>query len=90
MGTHFFQDLMEAQIYPITIRLDDTNTNFNHDFFYNTPNRLRKYIDSENDQDDRLRLIEVASFKSGHHLELVMDDEKGQAVAFLTPDTNAR
>jgi hypothetical protein len=90
LGTHFFQDLMEAQIYPIAIRLDDTNTNFNHDFFYNTPNRLREYIDSENDQDDRLRLIEVASFKSGHHLELVMDDEKGQAVAFLTPDTNAR
>jgi hypothetical protein len=87
LGTHFFQDLMEAQIYPVAIRLDDTNTNFNHDFFYNTPNRLREYIDSESDQDDCLRLIEVASFKTGHHLDLVMDDEKGQAVAFLAPDT---
>jgi hypothetical protein len=87
LGTHFFQDLMEAQIYPVAIRLDDTNTNFNHDFFYNTPNRLGEYIDSESDQGDCLRLIEVASFKTGHHLDLVMDDEKGQAVAFLAPDT---
>jgi hypothetical protein len=81
---------MEAQIYPVAINLDDTNTNFNHEFFYNTPNRLGKYIVSESGQEDRIRLIEVASFKSGYHLELVMDDEKGHAVAYLAPDIVTR
>jgi hypothetical protein len=90
LGTHFFQDLMEAQIYPVAINLDDTNTKFNHDFFYNTPNRLGHYIDSESGRDDCLRLIEVALLKPGHHLDLVMDDEKGQAVAFLAPDLTTR
>jgi hypothetical protein len=33
-----------------------------------------------------LRLIEVSSFSPSHHLDLVMDDEKGLAVAFLVPD----
>jgi hypothetical protein len=31
-------------------------------------------------------VIEVASFRPGTHLELIMDDEKSQAVAFLAPD----
>jgi len=35
---------------------------------------------------DSLRLIEVASFRPGCHLDLVMDDEKSRAVAFLVPD----
>jgi hypothetical protein len=33
-----------------------------------------------------LRLIEVADFRPGSHIDLVMDDERGRAVAFLAPD----
>jgi hypothetical protein len=86
LGTHFFQDLMEAQIYPVAICLDDKETTFNRDFFYNTPNCLRTWIEVSDDLADCLRLIEVASFKPGHHLELIMDDEKGQSMAFLATD----
>lgn len=86
LGTHFFQDLMEAQIYPVAICLDDKETIFNRDFFYNTPNCLRTWIEVSDDLADCLRLIEVDSFKAGHHLELIMDDEKGQSMAFLATD----
>ena len=43
-GTHFFQDLMEAQIYPLAVFLDDKDVLFNHDFYYKTPNRLLKFL----------------------------------------------
>jgi len=33
-----------------------------------------------------LRLIKVSSFRPGHHLERVMDDAKGRAVAYMAPD----
>jgi hypothetical protein len=33
-----------------------------------------------------IRLIRVADFRPGHHLELVMDDDAGLTVAFLDPD----
>ena len=33
-----------------------------------------------------LRLIDVASYRPGHHLELILDGEKGEAVAFLSPN----
>jgi hypothetical protein len=84
-GTHFFQDLVESNIYPLAIYLDDADVIFNHDFFYNTPNRLGEFLPGEENLPDCLRLIEVSDFRPGHHLELVMDDERGQSVAYLEP-----
>lgn len=37
---------------------------------------------------DCLRLIGVAAFHPGSHLELVMDDEKGVALAYLVAGTS--
>lgn len=85
-GTHFFQDLVEANIYPLAIYLDDPDAQVNRPFLYDTPNRLKTILPEANECRGTIRLIEVASFRRGHHLELVMDDEKGQAVAYLVPD----
>lgn len=82
-GTHFFQDLMEAQIYPLAVNLDDPDAVFNHAFFYNTPNRLSEKMDASDMLCKCLRLIAVDDFRNGHVMDLVMDDEEGQAVAFL-------
>jgi len=85
-GTHFFQDLVEANIYPLAIYLDDEDVMFNRDFFYSTPNRLLDVMPQEGKFVGCLRLIEVSAYRPGHHLDLVMDDEQGRAVAFLSPD----
>jgi hypothetical protein len=85
-GTHFFQDLVESNIFPLALYLDDSGAVFNRDFFYNTPNRLTKFGFDENNLPDCLRLIAVADFRPKHHLELVMDDEQGRSVAFLEHD----
>jgi len=82
-GTHFFQDLVEAQIYPLAIYLDDEDVVFNQDFFYNTPNQLAALAPNEVSLDNCLRLIDVSTFHAGHALELVMDSEHNQAVGFL-------
>ena len=84
-GTHFFQDLIEAQIYPLAIYLDDKDAKFTREFFYDTPNRLFDYLPEAVELASTLRLIEVASFRSGHHLDLIMDDEVGEAVGLLLP-----
>jgi len=85
-GTHFFQDLVEANIYPLAVYLDDPDAQLNRPFFYDTPNQLEAYLPESLDCAYTIRLIDVASYRPGHHLELVMDDEKGQAVAYLVPD----
>jgi len=85
-GTHFFQDLVESNIYPLAVYLDDQEVIFKDDFFYSTPNKLGDFLPAEKSKGAILHLIEVASYRADHHLELVMDDSKGMAAAFLEPD----
>jgi hypothetical protein len=85
-GTHFFQDLVEANIYPLAIYLDDTDVVFNRRFFYDTPNQLADFIPGEGPLADCLRVIDVRAFRPGYHLNLVMDDDQGRAAAFLVSD----
>jgi hypothetical protein len=89
-GTHFFQDLLEANIYPLAIYLNDDGVGFNRDFFYNTPNHLEEVLDEKTTSPNCLRLIKVADYRQGHHIDLIMDDERSQAVAFLAPDAETK
>ena len=82
-GTHFFQDLMEAHIYPLNVNLDDRDSIFSQDFFYKTPNRLADFIPADEPLLRSLRLLKVEDYRPGHGLWLVMNDEAGKAVAYL-------
>jgi hypothetical protein len=84
LGTHFFQDLLEGQIYPLAIVLNDPETIFNRDFFYDAPDCLREWVDVESEELARsLRVIRVSDFMPKHHMRVIMDDEQSQAVAFF-------
>ncbi len=86
-GTHFFQDLMEADIYPLGVFLDDRNTVFKREFFYNTPSHLNEFVSVDNLRViDALRLIAVSDYRPNHHLDLIMDANKSYAVAFLVEE----
>jgi hypothetical protein len=86
LGTHFFQDLLEAQIYPLAVNLDDERAFMNSAIFNETPNRLSDLKDPEIPLNSCIRLIDVSDYRPGSHLEISMDDEKGQAVAYLMRD----
>jgi hypothetical protein len=86
-GTHFFQDLMEANIYPLAVYLDDNNTIFNRGFFQDTPNRVEEFISIDNPRVlSALRLIAVHDYRPGCQMDLIMDAQKSRAVAFLTAE----
>jgi len=82
-GTHFFQDLVESNIYPLNVNLDDHGTVFNRGFFYKTPNHLPDFIRSDEGLINALRLIKVEDFCPGYSMTLVMNDDVGKALAFL-------
>ncbi len=86
LGTHFFQDLLESQIYPLAIYMGDEKTIFQRDLFYNSPNRLEEWIDVPKELLSSLRLVRIADYRPNHHMEIVMSDEKGLAIAFLRKD----
>lgn len=83
IGTHFFQDLLEAQIFPLAVFLDDSQSQFNRSFFYDTPNHLAEFIKADESIQDCLRLIKVSDFRAGSTIQIVMNEEKSIAVAYL-------
>jgi hypothetical protein len=83
LGTHFFQDLMEQQIYPLAIYLDDEQSVFNREFFENTPNRVEDWIHLDEKHRECLRVIRVSDFRQGCIMRIVMSDEKSRAIAYL-------
>jgi len=86
-GTHFFQDLMEANIYPLGVFLDEEGTVFKRDFFRSTPNRISEFISVENSRVlTALKLIAVKDYRPNASLDLIMDANKSRAVAFLVSD----
>ncbi len=86
LGTHFFQDLLEAQIYPLAILVDDPENVFQKSFFYHAPNRIGDFIKADDWLKNILRLLPITTYRKDHHLKLIMDEEKSYAVGFIEPD----
>jgi hypothetical protein len=82
-GTHFFQDLIESQIFPLAVHLDDSDAVFNRSFFYDSLNRLTIWLPELASMEQGLKLIAVDDVVRGYIMDLIMDSEAGRAVAFL-------
>ena len=87
LGTHFFQDLMESQIYPLAIPLDEGQNMINEEFFEGTPNHVSDFIDLDPNLKDSLRLIQVSDYRPEHQIRVLMNDDDSRAVAYLVPET---
>jgi len=83
LGTHFFQDLLEAQIYPLAILLDKPESILQSSFFYHTPNCLEEFISADEKMKKQLRVICVQGYRKGYQLRLVMDESHSTAIAYL-------
>ncbi len=82
-GTHFFQDLVEARIYPVPLFPSDRDTLFNRAFFENAPNALATLLPNDAEYAEYVKVIDVPAFTHGRLLHLVMNDETGEALAYL-------
>jgi hypothetical protein len=86
LGTHFFQDLLESQIYPLALHMDDPRTYFNEDFFDKSPNHSNEFIQADPKFLHCLRLINVEDYAPGCKIKILMRSDISRAVAFLVPD----
>ncbi len=82
-GTHFFQDLVEARIYPLAFSLDDPESRFKRAFFEKASNRLADLLPEDRDWESVVRVIDVPAASGGATLELVMDGDAETALAYL-------
>jgi hypothetical protein len=83
LGTHFFQDLLESQIYPLALQLDDPKTIFQRKKLEEAPNHLTALLPEAEPYAGCLRVVKVTDIAPGKTLRILMHDEAGKAIAFF-------
>jgi hypothetical protein len=81
-GTHFFQDLVESQIYPLAVYPEEPGDHLNWDFIKQAENQLSKFIPEQTKATRCIKVIHIPTERPDYHLELIMDGQSG--LGYLT------
>ncbi|MBC8450187.1 MAG: PEP/pyruvate-binding domain-containing protein [Chloroflexi bacterium] len=82
-GTHFFQDLVEANIYPLPLYPDEKGTVFNRAFFDDTPNALAAFLPEDERHAQVVKVVDVPAVTDGRLLEVVMNADEEKAMGYV-------
>ena len=82
-GTHFFHDLVEAQIIYLPVYPDDASAEFRKKFFETAPNVLLELLPQAGEYESVLRLIDVPEATGGAFAQVVADAQRRNAICFL-------
>lgn len=81
-GTHFFQDLVESQIYPLAVYPDEPGDHLNWNFIRQAQNQVSKFVAEPTQSSQCIKVIHIPSERPGQQLEIIMDGQKG--LGYLT------
>lgn len=74
-GTHFFQDLVEAEIYPLAVYPEEPGDYLNQAFLDGAQNHLESLLPEAARYDKCIKVVHVPSEREGHYVEIVMDGQ---------------
>ncbi len=84
-GTHFFQDLVEADIVIVPLFPDDPSAFFNEAFLLNAQNLLPEIAPEFKGCKEVVRVIHVPSVRGGQLLHVYMDVLNQEGIGFFGP-----
>ncbi len=84
-GTHFFNDLVEADIIPVAIYPDQQGTYIDEPFLLEASNELPSMAPDMAHHASVVRLIHVPASTSGHLLHIYQDGQKQEGMGFFAP-----
>ena len=82
-GTHFFQDLVEADIRYVPLYPDDEKAAFNKNFFRKADNILPELLPEYADLADTLTVIDVPKTTDGLIIRVLMNADLDEAIGYL-------
>jgi pyruvate,water dikinase len=82
-GTHFFQDLVEAQIIYLPVYPDDRKTEWNEEFFEAARNVLTDFVPDAGGLADCVKVIDVVAATDGRCAQVVADPQSQSAICLL-------
>jgi hypothetical protein len=81
-GTHFFQDLVESQIYPLAVYPEEPGDHLNWDFLKQSENQMLSFIPEQTKASRCIKVIHIPIERSGYQMEIIMDGQMG--LGYLT------
>jgi hypothetical protein len=84
-GTHFFQDLVETQIYPLAIYPDDPGDQLNVDFIQQATDQMPVLFPEPTRASRCIKVIHIPIERPGWQLVVAMDSQRG--LGYLTRNT---
>ena len=84
-GTHFFQDLVEADIVMVPLFPDDPSFILNENFLLGSRNILSEIVPEAMDCEKVVHVIDVPSVRSGQVLQVYLDLYNQKGVGFFGP-----
>jgi len=87
-GTHFFQDLVEANIKYLPLYPENNDIIFNKSFFNNCRNELEEILPAYADLSKVIKVINIEKNFYGKELNVLMNADLEKAIAFI--DTASR
>jgi predicted nucleotidyltransferase len=82
-GTHFFQDLVEAEIRYLPLYPGKKDTIFNEDFFLKSPNILPEILPEFAFLADTVRVIDIPRSTDGFVLKVLLNADRDEAAGIL-------
>ncbi len=82
-GTHFFQDLVEANIRYLPLYPDDEGVVFKEEIFMNCKNMLASLVPQTSDFEDIIKVVQVEDIRKDSSLSVILNGETDKAIAYL-------
>ena len=83
-GTHFFQDLVEANIRYLPLYPDDFGIIFNEDFLIGSENVFASFLPDMEKLQNVIHVIDIPASANGQVLNVLMNGESSKALAILS------
>lgn len=84
-GTHFFQDLVEANIQYLPLYPDNEEIIFNESLLDMAPNKLEEFAPKFKQYEKVIKVIDVSQLADGGTVSVAMDGEANEAMAYMVP-----
>jgi len=81
-GTHFFQDLVESQIYPLAVYPEEPGDHLNLDFIRQSKNQIGEFISEPTKASRCIKVVHIPTERPGYQMDLIMDGQSG--LGYLT------
>ena len=82
-GTHFFQDLVEANIRYLPLYPDERDIIFNEDFLLDSPNIFSQLIPEMSHLANVIKVIDIQTLMPDHNLNVYMNSDLEKAIGLI-------